>query len=100
MTDIFDHGARPFKAVYDTRLYVRVPEEMLHVPDRWMAVDLPVEVWKEDFTEVEEIDADTAAEDGKAVYYDMQGRAVAHPEPGDILIRVRDNVVDKIRIRQ
>lgn len=97
LTDVFDHGAHPFKAIYDTRLYVKVPETMLHVPDRWMAVDLPADAYKETFTDVEEIEADGI--DSDAIYYDMQGRIVAHPESGDILIRVRGTEISKIRIR-
>lgn len=97
LTDVFDHGAHPFKAIYNTRLYVKVPETMLHVPDRWMAVDLPADAYKETFTDVEEIEADGI--DSDAIYYDMQGRIVAHPESGDILNRVRGTEISKIRIR-
>lgn len=96
-TDVFDHHSTPFRILYDTRLYVKVPETMLHVPDRWMAVDLPVDAYKENFTDVEEIEADGI--DSDAIYYDMQGRIVAHPESGDILIRVRGTEISKIRIR-
>lgn len=96
-TDVFDHHSTPFRVLYDTRLYVKVPETMLHVPDRWMAVDLPVDAYKENFTDVEEIEADGI--DSDAIYYDMQGRIVAHPESGDILIRVRGTEISKIRIR-
>lgn len=97
-TDLFDHDARKFRADYDTRLYVKIPESMLNTPDRWMAVDTRTSVSNEIFTDVKEVEAADLDED--AIYYDLQGRIVPHPAPGQIILRITENKAEITRVKR
>lgn len=97
-TDLFDHDARKFRADYDTRLYVKIPESMLNTPDRWMAVDARTSVSNEIFTDVKEVEAADPDED--AIYYDLQGRILPHPAPGQIILRITENKAEITRVKR
>lgn len=95
-TDIFDMNyGRRYNVNYKTRLYVKVPSNMLRASERWMAVDTDIAHEQAYVSAVEDVNADNFSP-ADIRWFDLQGRPVDTPVEGQTYIRVTPAGATKI----
>lgn len=84
-----------YQLSYDNRLYVKVPTNMNPGEERWMIA--AATTGDSDDHNVTGIDSVTVVPSADAIYYDLNGIIVEHPQPGRIYILVTPQGTQKVR---